>query len=205
VGREDRGVKPLLQGWMVTGRPMEDTVAMSARPTRGHSQLRKGRVSLAGATYFLTMCVRHGDPHATGDIHLNATAIHTALLELAGRMRADGTWTVRCSTLMPDHLHAVVRLGDAVTLSDALRLFRGRSSVILRRRGLQWQPGVFEHRLRPQEPLLPFFHYIFMNPYRKGLLPQSDPWPFFRCDEEDRAWFDPLTNEGVAYPEWLNP
>jgi hypothetical protein len=59
---------------------------------------------------------------------------------------------------MPDHFHLLVTLGTAVTLSAAVRLFKGPLTPHLRTRRLNWQ---------------------------------------------GKTWFEPLTNSGVPFPEWL--
>jgi hypothetical protein len=57
--------------------------------------------------------------------------------------------------------------------------------------------------MRREEDRLPVMLYIFLNPYRAGLLPENKPWPGYYCCEEDWVWFRALTNESVPVPEWL--
>ncbi|MFH0952754.1 MAG: transposase [Verrucomicrobiota bacterium] len=167
-------------------------------PIKGHSQLRKGRFSLGGASYFLTLCAR-GQPS-----DLARDAIFGRLMELVAALDREQVMSVRAMTLMPDHLHAIVRLGDAAALSDAIRLFKGRASVILRQAEMRWQKGgYYDHRLRAGEPLAPVFRYIFMNPYWAGLCQGGQKWPFFRCCRQDWEWFQHDLNNEMPYPEWL--
>jgi hypothetical protein len=74
---------------------------------------------------------------------------------------------------------------------------------VLRSEGLRWQRGYFDHRLRPDEDRLPVFLYLYLNPYRAGLLATSDLWSGYYCRPDDWAWFAPLTDEGSPMPEWL--
>jgi hypothetical protein len=47
------------------------------------------------------------------------------------------------------------------------------------------------------------FRYVFLNPYRAGLLGPADKWHGYYCDAEDWAWFAPLTSRECPFPEWL--
>lgn len=167
-------------------------------PDRGHAALRRGRFSQQGASYFITVCTRDKQ---TG---LACAEIFRNLCSIFDQLEAEHIATMRILTLMPDHLHMVFRLGPSADMSEVMRLFKGRSSVTLRASGIAWQRGGFyDHKIRPDEPVLPVFHYIFMNPYRKQLLPPGEPWPFFVCSPDDWAWFQHETNKGVPHPEWL--
>ncbi len=106
-------------------------------------------------------------------------------------------------TVMPDHLHMVVELLPDCELSAAMRLFKGRTSVLLRAHGLHWQRGYYDHRVRNAEDIFPVFLYVFLNPYRADLLAQDRPWEGYYCAPEDREWFDPLVTESCPFPEWL--
>jgi REP element-mobilizing transposase RayT len=121
-------------------------------------------------------------------------------MHLLGEQR----WSIiRTATVMPDHIHLLITLGDSAGLSEVVRLFKGRLSPALRASGLHWERGYFDHRLRQDEDRLPVFVYIFLNPYRAGLRNPGQTWPAYYCCEEDWVWFKPLTNEGCPFPEWL--
>ena len=168
------------------------------KPERGHAQLRKGRYSKPHASYFLTICTHERR------MGLACDALFENVLKINIQMDAEDAWFLRVLTLMPDHLHAVIRLGSQEKLSGSIRKFKGRSSVGLRNRDLRWQPGgIFERQIRPDEPILPVFLYIFLNPYRKGLIEGTEKWPYFHCCEEDWTWFGGMTNKECPYPEWL--
>ena len=171
---------------------------MAFRPDHGHRALRHGRLSVPGATYFLTCCTRERDG-------LTCPAIFEVAVSILCAAAMDALWTSRVMTIMPDHLHCVITLGDATELPQVIRLLKGRLSPVLRAQGLHWQPAVYEHRLRPAEPLLPVFHYIFMNPYRRRLLAATQPWPYFWCSDADRDWYDPGQVGDIPYPAWLEP
>ena len=170
---------------------------MPLHPTQGYQSLRRGRVSEAGFDYFITFCTAdrsHG---------LSDSKIAEAMLAECRAMQADAVWTLRCGTVMPDHLHLLITLGNKVPLGKAVARLKSRTSALLRAAGLTWQSGYFDHRLRPHEDILPYFLYTYLNPYRAGLISHESEWPWLACKPEDREWFMPLLNHGLPEPEWL--
>lgn len=170
---------------------------MPLTPGRGHGALRRGHWSSPDAEYFLTLCTQD---RQSG---LSAPPLATAILSAAHRLTNEGHWHLRTATVMPDHLHLFIALGEHTELSSAIRLFKGRLTPALRTAELRWQRACFDHRLRPDEDRLPVFLYIFLNPYRANLLQSPAPWPAYYCTPEDWSWFEPLTNATCPYPEWL--
>ena len=168
---------------------------MSSTPKRGHKALRHGRWSSPDSEYFLTV--------VTGLRKSGLVPVGAELTNLARAMESEGVWSVRTLTIMPDHVHLLVTLGTGSTLSSALRTFKGRTANVLRRAGLKWQKGFFDHRLRDGEDRLPVFLYIFLNPYRAGMIHRSEHWSGYYCAAEDWEWFEALTMEGCPFPEWL--
>lgn len=164
---------------------------------RGHEALRRGRWSSPGAEYFLTLCTQDRRPGLT------QPALVSALFAHARQLTAEGHWHLRTATVMPDHVHLLLTLGDRTELSAVLRLVKGRLASTLRATGLRWERGYFDHRLRPDEDRLPVFLYIYLNPYRAGLVPAAQVWPAYFCTEDDWRWFEALTNTACPFPEWL--
>ena len=69
---------------------------------------------------------------------------------------------------------------------------------------LRWQRNFFEHRLRPGEPANNYARYIFMNPYRAGLIGPRDVWPHWRCAPAAQFDFLPMLDEGrFPPPAWF--
>lgn len=118
-------------------------------------------------------------------------------------LESEGHWVVRTWVVMPDHVHVLFTLGTDSELAKVMRLFKGRLSPRLRAHRLAWQDGYYEHHLRPDEDRLPVFLYIFLNPYRAGLISTNEKWPGYYCAAEDWDWFGALTNSDVPFPEWL--
>jgi len=134
---------------------------------------------------------------------LAADVVRAGLEAVARQIADEGVWHLRTSVTMPDHIHLLVALSDSIELADAVRLFKGRTSPCLRKTSLSWQKAYFDHRLRSDEDVFPVFLYVFLNPYRAGLLSRSQHWPGYYCCEEDWAWFGAMTNKAAPMPEWL--
>ena len=170
---------------------------MPIAPGRGYVALRRGRHSIAGAEYFLTCCTAERQPG------LESHDIASRIMAIAHGLSHDGIWVLRTAVIMRDHVHLLVALNDREPLSGALRLFKGRTSPILRNAKLSWQRGYFDHRMREAEDLLPVFLYVFLNPHRAGLVRANEHWPGYFCAAEDWAWFSPLTDHECPFPEWI--
>ena len=142
-------------------------------PYKGFGALRKGRHSSPGADYFLTICLQR--PSSV----LNQTETGRQCLSELLRLQEDQALTLRCEVTMPDHLHLLISLGQYANLSSVVRLFKGRLTPLLRRYEAAWQESFYDHCLHSEEDLLPVFLYIFLNPYRKKLLPLDQVWPWY--------------------------
>jgi REP element-mobilizing transposase RayT len=170
---------------------------MFQRQNPGYSALSRGRYSAAGEEYFLTFNLQRPQ-HGL----IEPTLLSRVFVELQ-MLASDGSWFVRTGVVMPDHMHLLVRLSDRVLLAEAMRHFKGRLAPVLHQRGLRWQRSFFDHRMRHGEDCLPVFLYIFLNPWRAGLVGFNESWPGFICAPDEWEWFGPLTNAGTPYPEWL--
>ena len=182
------------------GRALSPTRSASAPIIipRGYRELRIGRVSLEHADYFLTIGLRRP---ACG---LATPEIAQLLNQEFTQLETNGTWHLRTSVIMPDHLHLVVTL-LAGELSAAVRLMKGRSAHALRLVGLHWQPSFHDRRLRDEQELAAVFRYVLLNPYRRGLLRIDESWPAYYCCPTDREWFEASTDHGRPFAEWLEP
>lgn len=163
----------------------------------GYSALSKGRYSSSGEQYFLTVNL------ARPQTGLTEPALLAAVRREWARLGEARLWEVRTAVVMPDHLHLLVRLRAETEVGDVIRLFKGRLATALRPHGLSWQRSFYDHRLRHGEDAFPVFRYIFLNPYRAGLLAAGESWPGYFCGDDDWEWFRTLTDEGTPFPEWL--
>ena len=95
---------------------------MQQTPTRGHRQLRKGRHSIPGAYYYLTLSTLNKNPilatPETADIIFQSFD----WLETNDRLR----WF--CIVVMPDHIHAIIQLGSKQTLSRLIQSFKSHTA-----------------------------------------------------------------------------
>jgi len=162
-------------------------------PKRGLSELRKGRISVPGARYFVTAVTRD---RSTG---LTTWPIWAKLLELAARNEAD-VWGL---VLMPDHWHALFVLPEDTMPGDVVRALKGPLSPLLRSSGLGWQRGYHEHRLRSEDESEPYLRYMMANPYRAERLPLHERWPFWAVTSPNAAWFVKKYPKQIPEPEWL--
>jgi REP element-mobilizing transposase RayT len=163
----------------------------------GYNSLRYGRYSAPGAEYFLTLTLLRP---ATG---LSDVSLVDDVRAEWQSLEESKLWRVRTAVIMPDHLHLLVILGESSELSALVRSFKGRLTPRLREHGLRWQAGYYDHRVRPDDDRLALFRYIYLNPYRDGLLGTCERWPGYDCCGDDWAWFEPLTNQATPFPEWL--
>ena len=171
---------------------------MPRHPLKGHAALRAGRESLPGADYFLTICTNQ---RRAG---LTVPVVAQAILAEAASMQVDGTYALRCLTIMPDHVHLLITLGARLPLGKTLSRLKAKTSSALRAHDLAWERGFFDHRVRPDEDRAPIFHYLHLNPYRANLCARTEPWPWFHCCDADRAWFKPSLDDNLQSPAWLS-
>ncbi|MBI2516170.1 MAG: transposase [Opitutae bacterium] len=165
--------------------------------SRGHEALRRHRISLSGATYFLTLCTQERKPRLTCDPVAGAIRTEVADIETSGH------WTPRGAVIMPDHFHVLVTLGRTLPLGQVIARFKTKTRAALAGVGARWQDNYYEHRLRPDEPVENVLHYLYLNPYRNRLLPAHEVYPLFWLGAEEANWFTPLLDDGRPFAEWL--
>jgi len=164
---------------------------------RKTARLRWARISIPGASYFLTICTQHRESILIHPLH--AGQLTSAMLAL----HAAGDIVLHSATIMPDHVHLPFELGSRLTVGQVMAKFKtqGRESGSTWR----WQQDGFEHRLRPDESEEDYGFYIFMNPYRARLLDTKDHWPWWVCPEPMRFRFAQCQNaNGTPPTEWLD-
>lgn len=118
-------------------------------------------------------------------------------------MSADHTWQLRSVVVMPDHVHALIVLGARLSLAKSVQRLKAKTAAALRGADLGWERGFFDRQLRLNDDRLAIFLYLYLNPYRAGLLPATAAWPHYWCSDEDWLWFRDLLQADRPYPEWL--
>lgn len=159
--------------------------------------MRRFRTSRPEANYFITTNI------AGQRSGLDRPAVTAQIITEWARLETEQSWSVLTGVVMPDHVHLLIQLGRNRTMNESMRLFRGRLAPVLRAHGLRWQNAFYDHRLRSPEDVTPVLFYIFLNPYRAGLLPRTEAWPGYFCRVEEWAWFGGLTANAAPQPEWL--
>lgn len=130
----------------------------------------------------------------------NASRILATLRELhAGRDLA-----LLATAIMPDHVHLLFALGERLTLGQTMAKFKNLARD-LGREPSRWLDDVFEHRLRPDELAEDYAFYIFMNPYRAGLIAINGVSPWWFCPDVTQFRFlSHLNADGTPPREWLD-
>ena len=144
-----------------------------------YDNLRKGRHCAAGHEYLVTT-VTNRRTRCFTDFDC-ARALTHVLRETAEAGMAEWlAWVI-----MPDHLHALLRLGAATDLAALMRTVKGRSARRINAlRGSKdrlWQPHFHDHALRAEENRVAVARYIVANPLRAGLVRRIGDYPHWDC------------------------
>ncbi len=177
--------------------PSPFAVILCIKPRRGYESLRRFRTTIAGASYFVTLCTRN---RLSG---LNEDPIATAIVSELLSMEADGAVAPRAWVIMPDHLHCLMQTTSRLSLSQVIGRIKSKTRRALEARNSMWQGNYYEHRLRPDDPIAEVLRYIFLNPYRAGLIPQTATYPHYWIRTEERDWFSATIDDNRPFPEWL--
>ncbi len=150
---------------------------MPNAPNRGHRQLRKGRRSIPDAYYFLTLSTIDRKP-------LLANEKVAAVIFQAFDWLETNKWCKWfCLIVMPNHIHAVIQLGDNQSLSrlvQTLKSFTARQvNSNSGRSGPFWQAAYHEHAIRQDESLNAIIRYCYENPVRSGLVKAAKDYPYW--------------------------
>ena len=131
--------------------------------------LRKGRVSLPNHAYLVTIVTASRRP------------VFTSFAAARQAVRCFHDKDVACHAqtmafvVMPDHVHWLLQLEEHGSLSETVRLYKTKVSLILGQR--VWQRGFHDHALREDEDLRDIARYIVANPLRSGLVKSIGEYP----------------------------
>ena len=144
--------------------------------TQAHAEnLRHGRFSQSGQVYLLTLVTS-----GRARVFEQFVPAHQAARCFAERsVRRYGS--TLAFVVMPDHVHWLLELASEVSVSDAVRIYRAKVSLALRRR--IWQKGFHDRALRRDEDLVAVARYVVSNPVRAGLVERSGDYPHW-----DAVW-----------------
>ncbi len=167
------------------------------KPPRGYESLRRYRVTIPHASYFLTLCTH---ARAAG---LNRPDTAATIKEQICALESDAVFTLQAAVIMPDHLHRLGLVTGQLTVGQMVGRLKAKTRPALLTVGLRWQGNFFEHRLRPDDPREDVLRYLFLNPYRARLLPPTEAYPWFWLGPTEAAWFQPALDDDRPFPVWL--
>jgi REP element-mobilizing transposase RayT len=124
--------------------------------------------------YLVTFCTRNRQPL------LACAPAHTAFADAARRAQVADVAVGRY-VILPDHIHAFVRIGCGARLGRTIAALKAAITKVLRAGQAEldvWQDGFFDHLLRSSESYAEKWHYVRNNPVRAGLVTTPEAWPF---------------------------
>jgi REP element-mobilizing transposase RayT len=143
----------------------------------GHGALRKGRHSLPGYAYHVTVTTLDRE-----DVFADfeCARIASASFE-CGTILGDST--LLAWVLMPDHVHWLLQLGQQDSLGGLVSRMKSASARnvnhVRGRRGALWSRAFHDHAIRGGESLEQVAAYIIANPLRAKLATDIGNYPFW--------------------------
>jgi putative transposase len=140
------------------------------------SSLRLWRQDIAACTYFVRSRTAS---HARFLARDEAAALVVQALRFAEQ---SGWVTVFSYAIMPDHWHALWKLGPTRSLASVMQSLKRQTArqlnALSERSGPVWQSGYHEALIRSQQEFGDCLSYMAMNPVRGGLAarPGEHPW-----------------------------
>ena len=99
---------------------------MEPTKRRKTGNLRRGRVSIPGASYFITVCTK--ERH----LGLHKSQVALELLEQFRELHRSKNLNMLGATVMQDHLHCLFELGWNLTLSQVLKKFNSQTGKLMK-------------------------------------------------------------------------
>jgi REP element-mobilizing transposase RayT len=131
--------------------------------------LRKGRVSLPNHAYLVTIVTASRQP-----VFTSFTAARVAARCFHDKNVARYAQTL-AFVVMPDHIHWLLQLEASGSLSETVRVYKAKASLLLRQQ--IWQRGFHDRALRDEDDLRDIARYIVANPLRAGLVKSLGEYP----------------------------
>ncbi len=165
---------------------------------RKTTELRKGRISAIGATYFVTFNTKNRI-RCLADIK----SFQSGKDRIEKLSKGGGCKTISFM-LMPDHVHWLFSLRSETGIGSMVRQMKF-SLRISNPKVFQWQDNFFDRRIRADESVEAYALYMFLNPYRAGLIGPDERWPHYLLDSKPPFPFEAKLREGgFPYPEWID-
>ena len=152
---------------------------MKQTSNKGHRQLRKGRKSIAGIYYSITIATHNRIPILT------MPDVPNIIFDCFDWLETNDRCNWICVMVMPDHIHVILELGNKQTLSELIQSFKrfttNQINNRLMRTGPIWQDSYHDHGIRRDESLNKIIRYCYDNPVRKGLVKRPEDYSHWRC------------------------
>lgn len=145
-------------------------------PFHRSGDLRRGRASIIGQVYHVTLTTHHRAPHFAN--FWLARHVVNAMRQSDN----DGITETLAYVVMPDHVHWPFALRTG-TLSKAVARVKAQITRTAGGDASPWQRDFFDHALRQEEDLTVVARYIVANPLRAGLVARLADYPHW-----DAVW-----------------
>ena len=127
-------------------------------------------------TYFITACA-----HMQQNL-FQRDQVAELMVATFFKYRDAGEFDLHEYVVMPNHIHLLLSIDDQQRLSRVIQLIKGGFSHCLRENGIAfravWEQRYYERRVRDENELAEFSHYIRQNPVRKGLVERAEDYPY---------------------------
>ena len=145
----------------------------------GHRALRRGRVSIPGQTYLLTLTT-----HLRTQIFKESVTAALMAKSLHGLKIWEHT-ELLAWTLMPDHLHLLITLSHAETLQGVVQKVKSNTARELKSNdfslGQVWGSAFHDRALRRDEDTRAVARYVVLIPVRAGLAARVGDYPYWNA------------------------
>jgi putative transposase len=125
---------------------------------------------LAGSIYFITFCLLEGE--------LSPEEIHLVLEHI--QEGDPAYYDLFAVTVLPDHVHMILRPRDGMSLSRVTKGVKGASARLINERrgrgGALWQDESYDRIIRDDKEMEEKLAYIFTNAIRMGL--SDEGWDY---------------------------
>jgi len=137
---------------------------------------RLPHIQITGSVYFITFRKEKGV--------LSKRVRRIVLSHIkAGDPEFYNLWAV---TVMPDHVHVILKPQEGITLSRVMKGIKGASARKINKAfgtvGSIWRDESFDRVIRTEEDLLEKMNYMYMNPVKRGLIGDPEEWEGWYCD-----------------------
>ena len=152
---------------------------MKTLPKHRRHTLRTGRHSIPG-TYYHIVIVTNKRRRILSD-----NKVASVIFQTFDWMEAEKRLEWICIMVMPDHVHAVIRLGEEQTLAKVLHSIKRYTAREINKQlstaGAFWQKGYTDWGIRDDAAFNDSIRYCYANPVRAGIVEVPRDYPYWRC------------------------